>query len=74
MEWLDGKKEEKLGVNIWITNEPNDSGNSNSKGYIYISSNNIRTADRANSGSYKYIVEFNDEEHPRPVYKVKWNL
>ena len=59
-KWLDGKKEENLGVNIWHNNEPNDTGNSNSKGYIYISSNNIRTADRANSGSYKYIVEFND--------------
>ena len=35
-KWLDGKKEEKLGVNIWNNNEPNDTGNSNSKGYIYI--------------------------------------
>ena len=23
-KWLDGKKEEKLGSNIWVNNEPND--------------------------------------------------
>ncbi|RPG54724.1 MAG: DUF11 domain-containing protein, partial [Flavobacteriales bacterium TMED96] len=59
-KWLDGKKEEKLGSNIWPNNEPNDTGNSNSKGYFYISSNRIRTADKPNSGSHKYIVEFTD--------------
>ena len=59
-KWLDGKKEEKLGSNIWVNNEPNDTSNSTSKGYIYISSNQVRTADRPNSGSYKYIVEFTD--------------
>ena len=61
-KWLDGKKEEKLGSNIWVNNEPNDTGNSNSRGYFYISSNDVRTADRPNSGSYKYIVEFDDGE------------
>ena len=59
-KWLDGKKEEKLGSNIWPNNEPNDTSNSNSRGYFYITSNSIRTADRPNTGSYKYIVEFDD--------------
>ena len=59
-KWLDGKKEEKLGSDIWVNNEPNDTGNSNSRGYFYISSNDVRTADRPNSGSYKYLIEFDD--------------
>ncbi|MDB4716922.1 hypothetical protein OAF03_02020, partial [Flavobacteriaceae bacterium] len=59
-KWIDGSKEEKLGSNIWPNNEPNDTSSSNSRGYFYITSDYIRTADRPNTGSYKYIVEFND--------------
>ena len=59
-KWLDGKKEEKLGVNIWHSSRPNDTGNPNSRAFVYNQSNNFRVDDEPNTGPYKYIVEFND--------------